>query len=270
MSALTIAKPLDLASKVVPLLVQQLRFRRVNLKHPVPMRYERKLLYETCKPVIKTVDVCDRMLVKEKETASIVDTNPYALFLAGKMRRMMSSHQMTAIFHTDHYRMKDIRNLRLFLYDNNFPMTIEELINYKIATAAFQGTRWAPVVHLCAKRTAFGYCETLDVVKLLKVMKKTPSFHLIGLVYENRLLHKDDVDNLVKLSNNIAVLQSQLCTVLGNPTMSLCQTTMMSQTGLTNSLGSIAKGESSTSSSSSSSSSSSDSDSDKDDKKNVK
>jgi hypothetical protein len=160
------------------------------------------------------------------------------------------------------------------LHDNNFPMRIQQRINYKVTAAAFEGTKWAPVVQLCQSKTAFGFCETTDVPKMIKLLKKMPAFILLGLIYENRLLHKDDVERVVKLSN-ILNLHSQLSTTLNLPTMNLTQNLLMGQVTLTNNLSSYSKareedGSSSSSSDSSDSSSSSSSSSDSDNEKQRK
>lgn len=157
------------------------------------------------------------------------------------------------------------------LHDNKFPMHIQQRINRKVAAAAFEGTRWAPVIPLCtAFATAFGFCETTDVAKLNRLLRKMPAFTLLALIYENRLLHKDDIDRVAKLTNIVA-LHSQLSTTLNLPTMNLCQNLMMGQVTLTNNLSSYVKeqqvGTSSSSSSGSDSDSSSSSDSDSDNEK---
>lgn len=153
------------------------------------------------------------------------------------------------------------------LHDNNFPMKIQQSVNYKVAAAAFEGTKWAAILKLCQSRTAFGFCQTTDLAKMMKLLKKMPAFVLLGVIYENRLLHRDDVDRVVKLSN-IINLHSQLSTTLNLPTMNLCQNLLMGQVSLTNSLSTYSKGtaegEGSNSSSSSSDSDSSSSDSDTD------
>lgn len=156
------------------------------------------------------------------------------------------------------------------LHDNNFPMEIQQRVNRQVTAAAFKGTKWAPIIPLCESKTAFGFCSTTDVSMLMKMLKKMPAFILIGLIYENRLLHRDDVDNLVKLSNNIVNLHSQLSTTLNLPIMNLTQNLMIGQVTLTNSLSSYTKSqESSSSSSDSDSDSSSDSDSDTESKKKI-
>lgn len=164
---------------------------------------------------------------------------------------------MVAIFHTDSHSGHDLLKVRLgfsfinivtndcfflqariMLHDSNFPMTIEEKVNFKVVKAAFEGTKWAPVAQLCISKTAFGYCESTDVQKMLKVLKKMPAFHLIGLVYENRLLNKADVDRLAALSANILNLHAQLSMSLTSPVVNLCQNLMLGQVSLTNSLAS--------------------------------
>jgi len=151
------------------------------------------------------------------------------------------------------------------LFDASFPMQIQQQINCKIAQMAFEGSRWAPVLPLCVSKVAFGFCSDKNVSKLLKLLKKMPPFVLMGLIYENRLLHKADLDRLASLTSLFNV-QSQVSTTLSLPGMSLSGSLMAGQMALTHSLNTLTKDlnrdASSSESSDSDSSSSSDSDSD--------
>jgi hypothetical protein len=150
-------------------------------------------------------------------------------------------------------------------HDNNFPIQIQERINRQVSAAAFEGTRWSPLIPLFQSRTAIGFCGNKEVPKMMKLLKKFPAFILIALVYEDRILHRDDVDRVMKLNNNLLTLHSQLSSSLNQPTMSLTQNLIISQVSLTNSLATHSKGGSKDDSSSSSSSDSdSDSSSDSD------
>jgi ribosomal protein L10 len=149
------------------------------------------------------------------------------------------------------------------LFDAKFPMKIQQQVNTSVMQYALGGTRWAPVLPLCVSKVALGFCSDTNVPKLLKLLKKMPQFLLLGLVYDNRLLHKDDVERVAKMTSLLGT-QSQLSSTLNLPGMTLSQNLTAGQIALSHSLSSLTKdlaqNESSSSDSSDSSSSSKDSD----------
>jgi ribosomal protein L10 len=125
------------------------------------------------------------------------------------------------------------------LFDAGFDMYIQPRINSSVAQMAFYDTKYEPVLRLLISRSALGYCSTTDVPKLLKVSKKMYQFVLIGLVLENRLLHRADIDRVAKLTD-ITSVRASLCHTLQLGSASLSKTLLANQMALSTSLSTLA------------------------------
>ena len=125
--------------------------------------------------------------------------------------------------------------IRGMLFDNRFEMSLEVEANSNIAKLALSQTKFAPVLRLCTSHTSFAYCKTTEVGKLLKLIKKMPQFILLGLIMEDRLLHRADIEKIAKMPD-ITSVRAQLCQTLQLGSASLSKTLLANQMALSTSL----------------------------------
>jgi len=128
------------------------------------------------------------------------------------------------------------------LFDAGFNMKIAKKMNSNIARAALTGTKFEPALQLFMSSTAIGYCSTVDVPKLLKVLKKIPQYILLGLIMENRLLHRADIDRVSEMKD-ITSVRASLCHTLQMGSVNISRTLLANQTALSASLTTLSSGE---------------------------
>lgn len=102
-------------------------------------------------------------------------------------------------------------------------MKIEPQGNAQVARLALEGTKWSPALTLCQSRFSIAYCGTTEMAKLVKLMKKMPQYILLGLILDNNLLHKADIDKFSAISADIQQLRSQVCNTLSSSGVNVSQ-----------------------------------------------
>jgi len=202
--------------------VEQLRFRnRPNLKRPLPLHYNRARMLRLCEPQYpEEVKVCKKVA---EDTALVkpIEENPYAVYLAKKMKKQFETHPMIAIFHWNTYSQHELLRIRGLLFDANFDMTILPEVNAKVAGLALRNSKFEPVLRLVMPPTAFGFCKNTDAKKLLQLNRKMHAFVLLGAVVDNRLLHKADFEGYAsKDLDTVRALLSQTLSSAGGKNLS--------------------------------------------------
>jgi len=174
---------------------------RPNLQRPLPYHFKKVRLLEVVKPQYPPeLEVCES-LRERKFYAIDFETHGYARFLARELLRKFNTHPMIAIFHKNSFKEHEFLKIRGMLFDAKFPMLLRyQRINKAIYNHALKGTKFEPVLPLIeVQATGVGFCKTTDVATLLKLMKKIPQFILLGLVIEDRFLHRADIEKLAEL-----------------------------------------------------------------------
>jgi ribosomal protein L10 len=201
------------------------------------MHFDRKKMLAVTKPVYpEQPKICQKYLEDAPPMLSL-EGKPYHQFLARELRKDVENCPMLAIFHENSFTMHDLIKINGLLFDMKFEMRIQYTLNTYIAKHALTGTKYEPVLRLIQRHTTLGFCKSTDIPKLLKAAKKMPQFFLLGVVVENRLLHRDDVDKIAKLPN-IDLLRGHLCATLNLAGQSLVHSLQNSQISLSNSLSS--------------------------------
>jgi len=184
---------------------------RPNLQRPLPLHYKRARMLAVVKPQYPPpLRICDKITREEKRNEGLADSartptgiekNGYALFVAKKMRDMFHNHPMIAIMHMNSFTGHEFLKARGIFFDAQYDMAIENRLGRAVCRQALEGTKFEPVLQLLQSRCSVGYCKTTDVSKLLKLLKKTPQYILIGLILEDRLLQRADIEAYAKLPN---------------------------------------------------------------------
>jgi len=220
----------------------QLRYRtRPSLKKPTSF-YEKERVIQLTKPIYpEPLHVCENEDPSTARMPKSIEGNRYAMYLARQMRAKFYSHPMIAFFHANSFTGHDLLHVRGLLYDNNFDMKIHYFLENKlVAGEALKGTKFEPALPLFASRTSIGYCQEANIPKLLHCLKKMPTFILIGLIFEDRLLHLADVERIAKISD-IDTIRAQLCHTLQLSSVQLNQALNANQSVLSSSLSTLAQ-----------------------------
>jgi hypothetical protein len=180
-----------------------------------------------CEPIYpEEINICKKT-IEEAEKVKPIEENPYAVFLAKKLRKQFYDPEtkMIAVFHLNCYSGNEMLRIKGMLFDSKFEMELYEKVNAKVAGLALRGTKFEPVLQLVTMPTALGFCRTTDVKKLLQVNKKMPAFVLLGIIVDNRLLRRADLEEYASKDLNMvrAHLSHTLSSASGKSLSSLLE-----------------------------------------------
>jgi len=113
------------------------------------------------------------------------------------------------------------------LWDAKFDMTLRHHNDPTVAKMAVSGTKFEPVLRIFNEHTALGFCRDPDVPKLLAVSKKMPDFILMGVIIDDRLLHRADME-IYGEAKNITAMRGKFCHTLSTVSGMQLSSTLLS------------------------------------------
>lgn len=180
--------------------IQIQRYRgKINIQRPRSPHFQRQLELDFTKYLIpaKKIDPVERCKKEKlKINHDLALENPYQRIIANECRNWFDHSKMVAIFHLNPMSSDDMFKIQVPLQLSN--MYIKRY-GRSILRMAFENTGYEALMPLFQSQSLIVFSAETQVSKLLKLVRRTPQFILLGGIIEGRLLNKEDFTNYSKL-----------------------------------------------------------------------
>lgn len=204
-----------ICSKVFTPNIISVRFRRINVQKPRAPHHYRALIEEITRPQYpwpKPLNLpwnerCSKLF---NNVTKQIEENPYENILAREVKDLFEQSAMVAIFHKNPIKGEiDFKTMK------TFKMAGMDHVVYGKSTLklGLEQTNYAAVLNLFQSHSSIVFSRTLQVPKLLKIIKKMPHLILLACIVEGKLLSKSqtiEYGNLVDIDNARARLISAI------------------------------------------------------------
>ena len=248
MTSLTV--PTRLLRGRFSLLTQPARLmgNRPNIKKPKHPSWARQKLLEMSRPVYPVAHPTTEHLWREcprheellEEEARKVP-NDWEMIYVRQLEAFLAESAMIGIVHANSMKTRPQR--RAWQTARRAGM---ELCSYEpvMGYAALRGTKWENLTHFfdtCTVANQYSvFGKEVNVGKLLDLYKKTPEIVLLGGVVYDRILSKEQLQELRKMPD-LDGMRAELCAVLGAPAQRTRSLLSANQENLSRSLGQLVK-----------------------------
>ncbi|XP_050534428.1 39S ribosomal protein L10, mitochondrial [Daktulosphaira vitifoliae] len=181
--------------------VISVRHRRINVQKPRAPHHYRATINAIIQPKfdwpiphkMPWTERCPKPLVQKFKS---VEDNPYERILAKEVRELFEQSAMVAVFHKNPVNAeKDFKSYKTFKM-SGMNLTIYGKSTLKVALT---NTNYEAVLQLFHSHSSILFSSTLQVPKLLQMIKKMPHLILLAGIVDGKFLSKTQLEDYASL-----------------------------------------------------------------------
>lgn len=188
---------------------------KVNIQKPRMPWIERRILNAVTVPLYppdlrplpqKCQEEHEKKQIKRKSELQ----EAYEAFRIKDTFQMLSSNKMVAICHILPMPPRDFFNVRIKVHNAGMKLKFS---NNRWSKAAVKNTRLQNLEPYFTSDNVFLFCDEVNMVELMLLLKKIPGLQLLGGLVEDRILSRGDIQEAAKLPP-LDIMRGELLTIL--------------------------------------------------------